>query len=530
MFNRYRRTQMWKALLLTTVITSLLGVGGCGLSDDSSDDDTSGPSGDSINASCILPANSDPTAIFDNVPTLDADEITPLDRYIAEVDPSTKIEFLNKKERTLGTVYNYLFTSQDWKQGKTQTTIQTHMLSIYINRLSRHNTGIFLIVGGSNPVSEDGLEIPSLYQNLLALVPASSIAVLGQVPNQPAVFLDDPEQKPRQEDTLLAYTWRKVADGFPVERAGRFPMTKAAILAMEEVIKITEKLESEKKASKTTKFVVAGASKRGWTTWTAAAFDQGPLGKNRIAGIIPIVITQNIPTVVANQYCSLNTYSYALEPYAEQNVIPELIYSDKYTKLFESVDPFAYRSRYCNIPKMLINATGDQFINIDWTRYYLSDLPGDNYFRVYPNIDHTLKNGEKDLLVQDFLPFFSAIALPDSIKQPNFSWEFLDDGTIIARTKDKPTSGKIWSANNTDARDFRLSTIGDDGFTDRKIEYVKTGDTYEYRVTPPQNNGWTASFIEVKFKSGHTLTTEVQVWPRMYPFPNQNGFTCPVAQ
>ena len=46
---------------------------------------------------------------------------------------------------------------------------------------------------------------------------------------------------------------------------------------------------------KVAKFVIAGASKRGWTTWSTAAVD------DRVVGIVPIVIdTLNVAKSAAH--------------------------------------------------------------------------------------------------------------------------------------------------------------------------------------------------------------------------------------
>jgi PhoPQ-activated pathogenicity-related protein len=53
-----------------------------------------------------------------------------------------------------------------------------------------------------------------------------------------------------------------------------FPMTKAAVRAMDALQSVDGGLR---------RFVVTGASKRGWTTWLTGAFDE------RVAGIVPVV-------------------------------------------------------------------------------------------------------------------------------------------------------------------------------------------------------------------------------------------------
>ena len=44
--------------------------------------------------------------------------------------------------------------------------------------------------------------------------------------------------------------------------------------------------------------------------------------------------------------------------------------------------------------------------------------------------------------------------------RPSFSWNFADDGSIRVKTASKPSAVRLWQAENPNARDFRLATIG----------------------------------------------------------------------
>ena len=106
----------------------------------------------------------------------------------------------------------------------------------------------------------------------------SVVASLGMVPNQPLTFSG--ETKPRWEDAIIAYTWDKYfttgEDRWPL----RMAMTKSAVAAMDAIQLIIEDMDG----TRIEKFVVSGASKRGWTTWTTGEVD------DRVEAIIPVVI------------------------------------------------------------------------------------------------------------------------------------------------------------------------------------------------------------------------------------------------
>ena len=104
---------------------------------------------------------------------------------------------------------------------------------------------------------------------------------LQQVPNQPTVFVADPTQKRRYEDAVIAWTWKTFIEN-PEDPTIllRLPMTKAAVKAMDTAVDFAAK----NNYGNIKKFMVAGASKRGWTTWTTAAVDK------RVFAAVPIVM------------------------------------------------------------------------------------------------------------------------------------------------------------------------------------------------------------------------------------------------
>ena len=123
--------------------------------------------------------------------------------------------------------------------------------------------GFLYITGGSKsnsaPSSAPELDITR------ALRTNTVVTTLYMVPNQPLVFTDD--GRDRTEDAIIAYTWDKHLrtgdDKWPL----RLPMTKAAVRAMDTV---TDLMNRSEQGLEVDQFVVAGGSKRGWTTWTTA--------------------------------------------------------------------------------------------------------------------------------------------------------------------------------------------------------------------------------------------------------------------
>lgn len=102
-------------------------------------------------------------------------------------------------------------------------------------------------------------------------------------------------------------------------------------------------------------FVVAGASKRGWTTWDVGAVDQ-----KRVRAIVPIVLDAiNFVAVEHHQYRAYGGWTYALEDYIDMNITTRFDDPNMVT-LQENVDPFFYRDRL-TMPKLVVNAGMDEF-------------------------------------------------------------------------------------------------------------------------------------------------------------------------
>jgi len=99
--------------------------------------------------------------------------------------------------------------------------------------------------------------------------------------NQPLHFTDSP-QKGRSEDDLIAYTRVKHFTTKDDTWLVRLAMVKSGVRAMDAIQAFLATAEGGN--TKVDRFVVAGGSKRGWTTWLVGAVDP------RVEAIMPIVI------------------------------------------------------------------------------------------------------------------------------------------------------------------------------------------------------------------------------------------------
>jgi PhoPQ-activated pathogenicity-related protein len=128
----------------------------------------------------------------------------------------------------------------------------------------------------------------------------------------------------------------------------RLPMTKSAVRAMDTVQSV---LKSDAGGNTTIDgFIVAGASKRGWTTWTTAIVDK------RVVAIIPIVIDLlNVEPSFRHHFASYGYYAPAVGDYEELNIM-SWQGTPQYRNLMKIEEPYEYRNRL-TMPKFIINAT-----------------------------------------------------------------------------------------------------------------------------------------------------------------------------
>ncbi len=435
-----------------------------------------------------------------------ANDLTALDKYVAAPDPSYKYELVKTIPGKGYTAYVLDMTSQTWRSAsEVDRNVWKHWVTIVKPDEVTATKSFLFITGGSNNNPAPSSVDQQLSQ--IAVTTKSVVTELRMVPNQPLTFTDD--KKPRVEDEYIAYTWDKFLRTGDETWPARLPMTKAAVRAMDTVISFCASEAAGR--VKIDGFVVAGASKRGWTTWTTAAVDK------RVVAIIPIVIDLlNIEPSFRHHFEAYGYYAPAVNDYEAMKIM-SWDGTPQYRKLMKIVEPYEYRHRF-TMPKFIINATGDQFFLPDSWQFYFNDLPGVKYLRYVPNAEHSLRGSDAWFTV---LACYHAIL--NNTPLPQFDWKIEKDGTIRVQTKDKPAEVKLWQATDPGARDFRLTTIGAK-WTSAKLSDNGKGE-YLGKVAPPKR-GWTAYLVELTFPSGVALapfkfTTGVKVIPDTLPFKGE---------
>ena len=427
---------------------------------------------------------------------------TALDRYVAEADPAYHYELVKTLPGPGFKQHVIDMTSQTWlSPQEVDRTVWQHWIRIVEPDQVAHSTGLLFIGGGSN-----GGEAPSEVDARLAAIAMetkSVVAELSMVPNQALRFVGDDED--RKEDSLIAYGWDKHLRGGRDEWLARLPMTKSAVRAMDTVTEFMAKKTGKSLA--VDRFVVAGGSKRGWTTWTTGAVDE------RIEAIIPIVIDMlNVVPSFEHHYRVYGFFAPAVGDYVSMGIM-EWQNTPEYQRLIKVTEPYEYRDRF-TMPKFLINASGDQFFVPDSGQFYWDDLIGSKHVRYVPNAGHSLKGSDA---VESLAAYYHSILLKKPL--PQFDWRIGKNGTITVSVTDKPAEVKLWQATNPDARDFRIDTLGPE-WTSSKVKPGADG-TYKGIVTKPEK-GYTAFFVELTYPGvgqfPMKFTTLAKVIPDVYPF------------
>ncbi|XP_066292659.1 autocrine proliferation repressor protein A-like [Branchiostoma lanceolatum] len=461
---------------------------------------------------------------------------TPLDDYVNKPDPHYSYhEVLEWRLKGPGyTMYLLNMTSQQWlTEEDVSRSIWWHFLTVTIPDNITHPEAAFMyIYNGDN---DDPESLPDhdnefvTLTHMFALSTGSVSAGLGQVPNQHLVFKNDSLQKRRTEDAIIAFTWRHFLDNpDQPEWLLRNPMTKAAVRAMDTVQDFAKKMVGNQPE----KFMVAGESKRGWTTWTTAAVDK------RVFAIAPIVMDLlNMQKNLHHFYRALGGWTFAFDDYYDSNITARLD-DPTFERMAAIIDPLAYKDRL-TMPKYIIGTGGDEFFMPDDSYFYWDQLEGEKYRRWIPNAEHSL-GGHRASLFFGLRAFF--VSLVEDSPRPKMTWKRetgAKSGMITLHTDMKPITIRSFHARTLDGkrRDFRLvnQPPGQTSPQPHPVIWLPNdvqdmgNGTYTAEFDVP-DVGWLAFFIQATFPAPHgtalEFSTEVHIIPETFPFPDCHGADC----
>ena len=203
------------------------------------------------------------------------------------------------------------------------TTLSAPAIAIEPASLAPNSTMFLWVTGGSARPDYVWLGME------LARKIRAPVAFLYHIPNQP--LLDSN----LREDDLIAETFVRYLNTKDENWPLLFPMVKSVVKAMD----VLQAFGKKEWRAPIDKFIVAGASKRGWTTWLTAAVDP------RVRAIAPVVIdTLNMREQMPRQLQAFGAYSSRLAPYSRRGLLP-IPETPEDQRLLSMVDPWAYRER-----------------------------------------------------------------------------------------------------------------------------------------------------------------------------------------
>lgn len=427
---------------------------------------------------------------------------TALDKYVYKYDPA--YAYALKKVLTDEGIRLFVLdmTSQTWRTPEeVDHTLWRHWVSVYVPDTVRYDTALLYIGSGDNgdpPPERMSREFAQIARNTESIV-----VYVGMVPNQPLVF--DNDEQPRYEDDLIAYSWDRFLRTGDKNWPARNAMTKSAVRAMDAAQAFCASEQAG--AHIINDFVVAGGSKRGWTTWTTAAVDR------RVCAIVPIVIDMlNVKASFKHHWEAYGFWAPAVVDYERMGLM-DWIGTPEYDRLLELVEPYHYVERF-TMPKLIINSCGDQFFLPDSSQFYWDELVGEKYLRYVPNTGHGLEDSDALFTLMAFYHYIIS-----DTPVPQYRWTFHGNDRLVIEAGATPIEVRYWSATNPVARDFRVDTLGK-VWESRLLEPAPDG-TYSVELRTPKT-GWTAQMVELTFLdpkgTPFKFTTPVKVLPERLPY------------
>ena len=440
---------------------------------------------------------------------------TALESYLAHDDGAFNLLHVTSLPGSGYTAHLYKMTSQKWlSTAEIDNPVWTHSLVMVIPNTVNSETGLLFVGEGKNTDSfPDATDQTVQVITQLALGSQSIVGAVYQTPNQPLLF--NGEDTPVNEDKLVSYSWNKAMQTGNYAWSAYLPMTKTVVKAMDGIHSA-----ALAQGHQINDFLLTGFSKRGIAVWLAAAVDP------RVKAIAPGVIDfLNMIPNLEHHYKSYGQYSEVLSSYQSLGILDKLR-SPEFRDLAKVNDPYSYRT-LLDMPKFILNSSGDQFFLPDSSRFYLDELLGETHIRFAPNTDHSLTNSQTGILdsLYSLLGWYQSILY--GLPRPVIDWQ-LNNDNLLATTSLTPLAVKLWTATNATARDFRKDTIGE-SWTSTLLAPNETGN---YVASLNSNsNGYTATYMEFVYQGlggiPVTYSTQIYVTPDNYPFELSNPVNNP---
>ena len=381
-----------------------------------------------------------------------------LSDYVGAEDGALQWTLQNTSAHAYATVYEFALTSQIW-QGRAWT----HRLQLFRPH-SVTATGVdavllYITTQGGRAETELGLQA--------AMATGIACAFLYDVPNQP--LFDG-----LLEDALIAHTLVRYLETGDATWPLLFPMVKSVTRAMDALQQFSRQAASGSSDAGAvqqtaagqaadgqhanaphalltpfTRFLITGASKRGWTSWlTAVAEAQS----GRVSAILPMVYDNlNLSAQMPHQREVTGGYSASIHDYTELDLQARMA-TPEGARLAQMIDPYTYRDRLA-LPKLIINGANDSYWMTDALNLYWSDLPDPKHVLYVPNTGHFLNDPSR--VYATLVAFVRATVAGDALPAPILN--VTDTENFVSVSAGNLTEDvRLWIAHS-ETRDFRAA-------------------------------------------------------------------------
>jgi len=415
--------------------------------------------------------------LITSVPAFSAQGEVPseLTDYVNKPDDSFSWKVASQTTTDAGTIYTLDLVSQTWHDIKWD-----HKLQVYLPKSAKPQATMVLWNQGGTPGITSGI---------LGLEIASKV-------NAPVAFLFGVPKQPlyggKTEDGLIAETFVKYLETKDPSWPLLFPMVKSIVRGMDAI----QAFAKEEWNFNVNSFVIAGASKRGWTTWLTAA-----TGDKRVKAIAPLVFdTLNIAVQMKNQITAFDKPSEMIRDYVLRKLVP-IPETEAAQRLWVIIDPWSYREKI-TVPKLIVNGTNDPYWPLDALNTYWDGLKGDKWLLYVPNAGHELCERDKEgkpqplpIRAMNTLAAFSKAQIFDkSLPKVNSSALYKPGTECIdfsVQCSTKPREVVVLSTS-AKSRDFRKSW-----WDSKNLEVA--GPKMDCKVDVPKT-GFSAALLDLEFE------------------------------
>lgn len=397
-----------------------------------------------------------------------------LQAFVATPEPDRSFRRMSGE----GGVAEFRLVSQKWKD-----RLWSHSLLVVSPKKLAHADTVLLVVTGDRVDRSD-----QPLAQALAEASGMRVAMLFDVPNQPLWGM--------REDEIIAHTFAQYMGTGDPSWPLLMPMVKSAAAAMDALSGRMPGGAGLDPSPK--KFVVTGASKRGWTTWLV-----GALGDLRVIGLAPAVFDfLDFPSQLKRQLELWGVYSEMIGDYTELG-LQQALETDRGKELQRAVDPVHALSSI-QAPILVLTGTNDRYWATDATRLYWDRLPKSKALTITPNAGHNLGDGQRAIAAIG--AFAAAVARKGALPELKGKWS-ADANTYEARAEGvKPRSWTAWVAES-DSLDFRSSVW--------RARELGEGASASF-VAPPGAKS-VAFFLEARYEEAgraYTLATPIRIVPK----------------